>query len=94
MTTIPRDGVCVCGVPVKRHFTAANEKLPCELAKGRPMEMDGWTLLAVVESDKGGKSYELRQDPADAMIGCSCPAFAFRLRCKHVERYEAQQASA
>lgn len=86
-TRSDRDGVCICGVPVRRHFTASNEKISCEMAKGRPLDMAGWELIETVASERiDGQRYDLRRD-TDGTVGCSCPAFGYRCVCKHVEAY-------
>lgn len=90
-TTESRDGVCVCGVPVRRHFTGANEKLSCEQAKGRPLELgEGWTLVGSVMSDSGAGEYGIYKN-GDA-LACACKAFGFRLDCKHMRTFKAAQA--
>ena len=92
MTTIPRDGICICGVPVIRHFDAQNRKISCEDAKGRKLDIIGWELVGIAQSDRdASKSYEIRKDPRDGTIGCGCPQYGFRSTCKHVERYIRQQ---
>lgn len=63
-------------------------------AKREPLDISGWALVGTAPSDSGAGEYELRQDPADGTLGCTCKGWQYRSTCKHVERYIVAQREA
>jgi hypothetical protein len=89
--TIPRDGLCVCGLPVARHFDADNRMLGCAGAREGDLQPEG------APRDQASRHLHVVRPPADLgdLIGDPVPelltkhelARRLRMSCSQVDRH-------
>jgi len=46
-----------------------------------------YTVLTIVQSEKGSWSYEIRVSHRTGLTYCTCSGYAFKKRCKHLDAY-------
>jgi hypothetical protein len=48
-----------------------------------------WTYLgSVVSNTTEDKAYEIRRNPVDGTVGCACPGWIIRGRCRHRKAWD------